>query len=167
MFFDPFLFPNPKIPLPKVSDVVKPKHPLDSDDERAKLRDLSIGINGQPAAHETNAVLRMSDAGYTTVEIQKTLGLFPGQIEADIKFARQVRAFAADERHPVHGGDVPVGTTEYRRARDVVKGDELVQHGSPVVDIRVSGPDILFVLEGGAEVKLRGLDEILIRPAKT
>lgn len=163
MWFDPFH----EIPMPKVNEVTKPKHPLDSDEERDKLTDMSIGIHGQPAAHEPNAVLRMNEAGYNLSQTQKTLGMFPSQIEAELKLSRQIRAFAGEAGRPTHGAEKNnAAATEYRRARDVVRGDELVQHGSQVETIRACGPDIVFTLKGGAEVKLRGLDEILIRPAK-
>ncbi|MDP7733667.1 hypothetical protein [Mycobacterium paragordonae] len=134
MFFDPW--PPRKVPMPKVPDVVKKKYQLDTDEERNKLTDLSIGINGEPAAHEPAAVLRASRSGMSNLEIQKSLGMFERQVEHELELARQVEAFAVESGRPVHDADPPKGTTQYRRARDIVKGDELIQQGSSVVENR-------------------------------
>jgi len=137
---------------------------LNSPEERAKLTDLTIGMDGKPAAHETAAVLRMHRNGWSAIKMAKTLGIMCGP--------PLVRRFqdAMDEETEAQRRGMPIvgakaSPAEYVRAKYIVVGDELVDHGSSVVTIRKSITDFVFVLDGGKEVKSRGLEEHLVRRA--
>lgn len=82
---------------------------LDSPGERESLTDLTIGEDGNPAAHELAAVVRMANAGYTGNQIQQTLGIGSREAQHEMRLGREAAYLAETTGRPVHNGKVPKG----------------------------------------------------------
>jgi Phage protein Gp68 len=115
-------------------------------------------------AHETSAVLRMHRAGWTGVQMAKLLGIMCGPpLTALIKRALDQETDATRKGLPIYDSRVSKG--KYVRAKEVVKGDGLVEHGSAVVDIRTTLNSVVFDLEDGKRAEYRPNDELLVHRA--
>ncbi|MCA2331867.1 hypothetical protein JF714_15600 [Mycobacterium avium] len=136
---------------------------LNSPIERAKLEDLTIGVNGEPAAHESDAVIRMHRAGWSGSQMAQVLGMRDASLVNQYRRDLDGETEAAKLGLPIHGAKA--SPAEFVRAKFIVVGDEFVEHGSSVVSIRRSITDFVFVLDGGKEVWSRGLEEHLVRRA--
>lgn len=137
---------------------------LNSPEEREKLTNLNIGVAGQMAAHETGGLLRMHRGNWPVTEISRITGIINGPplidaMQTDINKESNAGYFG----RPIYDGHL--GPTKYCRAKEVVVGDELLEHGAPVVSIGWSAEGRVFHLEGGKQVPHRLNDEVLVRSA--
>lgn len=136
--------------------ILDPNDP-NSPEQRALLEDPK-------APHETGAVLRMYRAGWPMAEISKTTGIIYGPpLSGVMKRDMDSETDAHARGVAIHDERAKTYTTSFVRARDVIKGDELLEIGGSVVDILKNYTDFVFVLENGQRTQHRGQEEVLVR----
>lgn len=106
-FYNPFgMFDPPEKEKMPTAEAVPDNDP-NSPVERAKLGDLTIGEKGRPCAHETAAVIRMHRAGFTSPQIQQTLGMSPHEVKHEFQLGLDLEGAAHRLGLPIHDARVP------------------------------------------------------------
>ena len=83
---------------------------LNSDEERARLTDLSIGYGGKPCAHELHGVPRVRRTGLTPQRLQDLLSMSPHKLQEEFQRGLCQEEAAHRAGIPIHDARVPPGT---------------------------------------------------------
>lgn len=85
----------------------KPPDVLDTDAERYKLTNLTIGEKDQSCAHETAAALRFHRAGLAGPVVASRLGISLHELKHEFQMGLDLEAAAGRLGLPIHDATLP------------------------------------------------------------